>query len=103
MSATTTSNVGSPTTTRPRLRSRAPDWVLDRVLASVDTTPQRRTVLGWPWRFLNMPFSAKLALTAVAIVAVGLVGLTLVQVPAVGPPASPSPTASPSPLTRHRR
>lgn len=43
-----------------------------------------------------MPSSAKLALTAVAIVAVGLVGLTLMRGPAVGPAASPSPTASPS-------
>ncbi len=80
--------------------ARAPDWVLERILTSVDTTPQRRAMLGLPWRIPTMPSSAKLALTAVAIAAVGFVGLTLLRGSAIGPAAYPSPTASPLPVTQ---
>lgn len=80
---------------------RAPDWVLERILASVDTTQQRRTMLGLPWRIPTMPSTlAKLALTAVAIATVGLAGLTFLWGPVIGPAASPSPspvTPTPSP------
>jgi hypothetical protein len=79
--------------------SRAPDWLLAQALDSIDTTPQRRTMLGLPWRIPPMPTSGKLALTAVAIAAVGFVGLTLLRGPVIGPASTPSPTASPSPLT----
>jgi hypothetical protein len=83
---------------------RAPDWLGDRILASVDTTPQRRTMLGRPWRFPAMNSFAKLAAGAVAIVAFATVGLTLVSPPAAGPgatapseaPSSPSATPAPS-------
>jgi hypothetical protein len=87
-------------------RTRLPDHVLDAVLDQLPSTPQRRTMLGLPWRFPPMPSSARLALTIVAIAAVGVVGLTLVQGPMTGPAASPSPTPSlslvsppPSPFT----
>jgi hypothetical protein len=80
-------------------RTRLPDHVLDAVLDQLPSTPQRRTMLGLPWRFLPMPYFAKLALTAVAIAAIGVVGLTLVQGPVTGPAALPSPTPWPSPVT----
>lgn len=79
-------------------RTRLPDHVLDAVLDQLPATPQRRP--GWAARRIPpMPSSAKLALTAVAIAAVGFVGLTFLRGPAVGPAASPSPTPSPSPVT----
>lgn len=77
-------------------RTRLPDHVLDAVLGQLPSTPQRRTAVGRLWRIPPMPSSAKLALTAMAIAAVGFVGLTLVQEPAIGPAASPSPAPSPS-------
>ena len=80
-------------------RTRLPDHVLDAVLDQLPSTPQRRTMLGLPWRFPPMTSFAKLALTVVAIAAVGVVGLTLVQGPVTGPAAPPSPTPSPSPVT----
>jgi hypothetical protein len=80
-------------------RTRLPDHVLDAVLNQLPSTPQRRTVVGPPWRIPLMPSSAKLALTAVAIAAVGFVGLTSLRGPAIGPAASPSPTLAPSPIT----
>ena len=80
-------------------RTRLPGHVLDAVLDQLPSTPQSRAVVGLPWRISPMPSLAKLALTAVAIAAVGLVGLTLVQGPSIGPAASPSPTATPSPVT----
>lgn len=75
---------------------RAPDWVLERALASVGSTPQRRAGLGLPWRFPLMLSHAKLAVAAVAIVAVGLVGLSFLPGALVGPGATPSPSATPS-------
>jgi hypothetical protein len=80
-------------------RTRLPDHVLDAVLDQLPSTPQRRTMLGRPWRFPPMTSFARLAMTVVAIAAVGVVGLTLVQGPVTGPAASPSPTPSPSPVT----
>jgi len=95
---------------------RAPDWLGERILASVDTTPQRRTMLGRPWRFPAMTSFAKLAAGAVAMVAFATVGMTLVSLPAAGPgapapsealsspsatpaPSAPVPGALPPPLT----
>lgn len=80
-------------------RTRLPDHVLDAVLDQLPSTPQRRTVVGRPWRIPSMPSFARLALTAAAIAAIGIVGLTLVQGPMTGPTASPSPTPPPSPAT----
>jgi hypothetical protein len=81
--------------------SGAPDWLLERALDSIDTIPQRRAVLGRPWRSSSVPSPMRLVLAAVAIVAVSVVGLTVVRGPVVAPAASPSaspePSASPSP------
>ena len=78
-------------------RTRLPDHVLDAVLDQLPSTPQRRTVVGRPWRIPSMPSFARLALTAAAIAAIGIVGLTLSQPSVIGPAASPSPAVSPSP------
>jgi len=75
---------------------RAPDWILERILVRVDTTPQRQIVPGIAWRFPPRAPFARLALTAVAIAAIGLVALTLLPLPTVGPVASPTPTRTPT-------
>ncbi len=79
-----------------------PDRVLDSVLDQLPATSQRRA--WWPaWRLSEMNNALKLAIAAVAVVAVGLVGINLLPrnegVGGPGTPASPapSPTASPSP------
>jgi hypothetical protein len=81
---------------------RAPGEVIDTILAALPSVPQQRTMLGRPWRFLPLPTTAKLALTAVPILAVGLVGLSLLKGPAVGPAASPPPMTSPPPPLTER-
>jgi hypothetical protein len=77
----------------------APDWVLESTLASIDTTPQRRAIRV-PWRFPNMNIYAKVAVAAVALIAVGAVGLAVLRPgagPGVGGPVvTPSPTPAPS-------
>ena len=84
---------------------RAPDWLLTRAFDVIDTTPQRRTTLGRPWRFPSMRSIATLALVAVAVIAVGVAGLTVPRLPSVGPAATASvppsalPLALPPPLT----
>ncbi len=78
----------------------APNWLLTRALDVIDTTPQRRTVFGRPWRLPPMASVAKLAVGAVAIVTISAIGLTVLRPPAVGPATSPSPspvTPTPSP------
>ena len=79
---------------------RAPDRVLEAVLATVETTHQGRAIRA-PWRLPNMNTYAKVAVAAVAIVAVGAVGLAVLRpgsAPGVGGPlVTPSPTAAPSP------
>ena len=89
---------------------RAPAWVLERLLASVEATPQRRTVFGRSPRVRIMPPTlARLGVAAVAVAAIGLVGLAIVRQPAVGPTApaseslSPSPTPRPSPSAGYSR
>lgn len=80
--------------------SRAPDWVLELALASIDTTQQRRALIRVPWRIRTMNMYAKVAVAAVAIIAVGLVGLAVLRpgtTPGVGGGPSPSPSTSPSP------
>ena len=74
---------------------RAPDRVLESVLATTDTTKQRRAVFRLPWRFPIMNSYAKMAIAAVAVIAIGAVGLAVLRPgtsPGVGgqpPPALP--------------
>ena len=80
--------------------ARAPEWVLEAVLTTVETTRQRRAIRV-PWRLPTMNTYAKVAVAAVAIVAVGAVGLAVLRpgsAPDVGGPlVTPSPTPAPSP------
>ena len=83
---------------------RAPDWVLGSALATVDTTKQRRALSRVPWRFRNMNTFAKVAVAAVAVIAVGGLGLAVLR-PGTGlspggsnPSTSPSSSPSDSPL-----
>jgi hypothetical protein len=77
----------------------APDWVLWDALATIDVTPQRRVFVRVPWRnFPTMNTYAKLAVAAVAVIAIGAVGISVLRPgnsPGVGDPAAtPSPQAS---------
>ena len=79
---------------------RAPDWVLDSALATIETTPQRRAFNRVPWRFPTMNNYAKVAIAAVAVIAIGAIGLAIFipgRAPGPGGQASPSPSPSPSP------
>ena len=80
------------------------DRVLDRVLALVDTTPQRRS--WWPARRItDMNTFARFGLAAAAVVIVAVIGINLLPVgsgvggggPAVTPSPSPTPPPTPSP------
>jgi hypothetical protein len=79
--------------------TRAPDWLLESALATIDTTQQRRGLIRVPWRFSTMNTYAKVAIAAVAVIAVGAVGLAVLRpgtTPGVGGGPSPSPSPSPS-------
>jgi hypothetical protein len=64
--------------------SRAPDWVLEAALTTIDTTPQRRAFIRVPWRFHDMNSFAKVAVAAVVVIAVGALGLAVLR-PGSGP------------------
>jgi hypothetical protein len=82
---------------------RAPDRVLESVLATSEITRQRRAVIRLPWRFPIMNSYAKIAIAAVAVIAIGAVGLAVLRPgtsPGVGgqvvtPSPEPSPSSSP--------
>jgi hypothetical protein len=79
---------------------RAPDRVLEGVLASIDSTRQRRVLVRGPWRFPTMNTYAKVAVAAVAVVVIGAVGLAVLRpgtAPGVGGPPTTSPILSPVP------
>ena len=71
--------------------------VLLRALDVVDTTPQRRS--WWPARRSLMPAYAKLVVAAAAFVVVAVVGYNLIPRNGNGGPVTPTPTASPIPLS----
>jgi len=71
--------------------------VLLRALDVVDTTPQRRS--WWPARRSLMPTYAKLVAAAAALVVVAVVGYNLIPRNGNGGPVTPTPTASPIPLS----
>ncbi|HET9852384.1 MAG TPA: hypothetical protein VFP56_07755 [Candidatus Limnocylindrales bacterium] len=88
---------------------RAPDWVLESALSTIESRRQRRGLLA-PWRFARMTTSMKLAVAAVAVVAVGAVAITQLApppsvpgtptvaptntAPITAPPSTPEPTPS---------
>jgi hypothetical protein len=79
----------------------APAWVLGDVLATIDSTRQRRVFIRVPWRkFPTMNTYARLAVAAVAVIAIGAVGIAVLRPgnsPGVGGQAeTPSPSPSPS-------
>jgi len=79
---------------------RAPDWVLEQALTTIESTPQRRVLARAPWRIPTMNSYARVAIAAVAVIAVGAVGLAVLrpgQTPGVGGGPSPSPSSVPTP------
>ena len=78
--------------------SRAPDWLLARALDTIDTTPQRRTRLGRPWRIPPLSPFAKLAVGGHR-----RSSPTHLAAPSIGPAATgvgqPQRRHSPPPLT----
>ena len=82
---------------------RAPDRVLESVLATSELTRQRRAVFRLPWRFPIMNSYAKMAIAAVAVIAIGAVGLAVLATGRIArfggqPTASPRHVASPDRL-----
>ena len=77
-----------------------PDRVLDAAFEEVHRTRQRRVLWRAPWRFPTMNSYAKVAVAAVAVIAVGFVGLTFLDPNQGGvgglPSAAPSPTVAPT-------
>ena len=57
---------------------RAPERVLESVLAASEITRQRRAVIRAPWRFHRMTTAAKLAVAAILLIAAGAIGFALV-------------------------
>jgi hypothetical protein len=75
---------------------RAPDRVLHRALATIDTTKQRRGLFA-PWRFTKMSSTYSKLAAAVAIVAVVAFGVwQLIPGPSTGGQATPTPSPSPT-------
>ena len=74
------------------------DRVLERSLAEVHRTRQRRVLLHAPWRTPVMNMYAKLAAAAVVVVAVGALGVWFLNPGSASEPggAPPAPSASPA-------
>jgi hypothetical protein len=75
---------------------RAPDRVLGSALTTIESTRQRRALLRVPWRLPNMNVYAKIAVAAVAVIALGAIGLAMLRSPSTGPGTQTSPSPSPS-------
>lgn len=73
------------------------DRVLEAVLASLDTTPQRRPL--WPSRrFAQMNTITRIAIAAAAVIVIAVAGYSLLpRGGGVGGPATPAPSATPRP------
>ena len=81
--------------------TRAPEWVLESALATIDTTQQRRVPARAPRRALPtgpVAWLATAAAVAVAVGGIGLVALRLSQAPGIDP-VSPTPTPTLDPAT----
>ncbi len=79
--------------TEPVLR--APDRVLGNALTAIESTPQRRVLMQAPWRFRPLNTYAKLAIAAVAIVAVAFTVRTLMPGNNIGGPPTHGPAGTP--------
>lgn len=75
---------------------RAPDWVLTAALATIETTPQRRSFIRVPWRFPPMNGLPRLAAIVVAVAAVAAVGFVAMTGGGLPTPTQPVATASPA-------
>ena len=75
---------------------RAPDKVLADALATIETTSQRRVLVRVPWRFPTMTNNVRLAIAAVAVIAVAGIALAIIRPPG-GPGGDTTPVPSPSP------
>jgi hypothetical protein len=84
---------------------RAPDWVLVEALATIETTPQQRSIVGVPVTFPEIRL-AKLTVAPIAVAIVAVIGATLigrsfprpgVSLPTPSVPA-PSPGRTPFPM-----
>jgi hypothetical protein len=71
------------------------DRLLDDVLATVDTTPQRRPSFWAAWRSLMNNNFVRYGLAAAAVVVVAIVGINLLG-PNLGGTPDPTPTIAPS-------
>ncbi len=81
---------------------RAPEWVLESALATIDTTQQRRVRARAPrraWPTSPMGWLATAAAVAVAVGGISLVAVQLSRGPASTPTPSPSPTPTLDPAT----
>jgi hypothetical protein len=76
---------------------RAPDRVLTTALETIDNTHQRRRLIRIPWAFPRLNTSARLALAAVVVVAVGTIGLATFRPTGTRPGALASASPTPSP------
>src|SRR5215207_9912606 len=77
---------------------RAPDRVLATALDTIESTPQRRSIIRAPWRFPDMNRYAKLAAAAIAVAALAAVGSALTGFGG-GPRPQPSPTLQPTSIS----
>jgi hypothetical protein len=70
--------------------------VLAGTLAAIDSSTQRRVLIRAPWRFPTMNSYTKVAIAAVAVVAIGAVGLAVFRPGPVSEPGIVTPSAPPS-------
>ena len=71
---------------------RAPAWVLESALSTTELTRQRRGFVRAPWRFPIMNSYARMAIAAVAVIAIGAFGMWI-----AGPRMPPGEVVSSSP------
>ena len=87
---------------------RAPAWVLESALSTTELTRQRRGFVRAPWRFPIVNSYARMAIAAVAVIAIGAFGIWIAgprmppsEAVSTSPDRSALPAASPSPAASH--